>query len=183
MRLKRPSNRFIFAVTGIFGVFLIIFGEVFLYWQSRILSFSTDPYEGVQSTVLANFLPKRINIASAGIDLPIEEGKIVGGVWQISNTTATHLINSQVPGQNGNIVIYGHNLRNIFGKLVDVKKGDIIDHFTNDGKKYEYKVSDISKVEPTDIGVVAPTNYQILTIYTCTSFLDSQRLVVKALPL
>ena len=183
MRLKSPTKRFIFGLTGIIGILLIVFGEGFLYWERRVLSFSTNPYTQVSNSNEANLLPKRIYIKNAGIDLAIEEGKIIDGVWQISNTTATHLVNSEVPGRNGNIVIYGHNLRTIFGKLVNVKKGDVIDLFAANGKKYEYKVSDILKVDPSDIEVVTPTKYPILTIYTCTGFLDSKRLVVKALPL
>ena len=183
MGLKKHSKkRFIFKVTGIFGIILIILGGVFLYWERRVLSFSINPYVNINNVLISELLPKRIYIKSVGINLNIEEGKIVDGVRQISNTTATHLVNSEVPGRNGNIVIYGHNLWSIFGKLEGIQKGDIIDIFTVNGRKYEYKVSDILRVDPTDIVVVNPTNYPILTIYTCTGFLDSKRLVVKAIP-
>ena len=183
MRLKRPSKRFIFIVTGIVGILIVISGEFLLHWQRSVLSFSTNPYGKVSSSYDSQLLPNRISIENVGIDLDIEEGKIVGGIWQISGTTATHLNNSEVPGRSGNIVIYGHNLMSIFGKLVNIKKGDIVVISTRNGKGYQYKVTDILEVDPTDIGVVAPTNREELTVYTCTGFLDSKRLVVKALPI
>ena len=182
MRLKKPSKRFIFIATGIVGIILIVFGEGFLYWERRILSFSTNPYANINNVLISELQPKRIYIKNVDINLSIEEGKIVDGVWQISSTTATHLINSDVPGRTGNVVIYGHNLWNIFGKLENIQKGDVVDIFTVNGRKYEYKVSDILRVDPSDIEVVNPTNYSVLTIYTCTGFLDSKRLVVKAMP-
>ncbi len=181
MRLKRPSKRFIFTLTAVFGILLVIGGSGLLYWEKR-LSFPTDAYTNKQAVSSSQFTPKRIIIVSAGVDLPVEEGKIVGGIWQISNTNATHLAGSQVLGQSGNIVIYGHNKRSIFGNLGSVNVGDIVETFAENGKEFDYKIKSISTVSPSDIDVVLPTNYPILTIYTCTGFLDSERLVVKAIP-
>ncbi len=187
MRLKKATKKtrklFIFKITGILGIVLILFGIGYLYWEKRVLSFSTNPYANINNVLVSELLPKRIYIQSVSINLNIEEGRIINGVWQISDKTATHLYNSAVPGRSGNVVIYGHNLLSIFGKLASVKKGDVIDLFTFDGNKHEYIVNEILEVDPTDVSVIAPTNYQILTIYTCTGFLDSKRLVVKALPL
>ena len=182
MRLKRPSKRFIFIFTGILGVCLVLFGSGILYWEKR-LSFPTDLYVNKQSVGSAQFVPQRISIGSVGIDLPIEEGKIVTGIWQISDKNATYLVGSDVPGRNGNIIIYGHNKWDIFGKLSMIKEGSVVEISTKGGKEFRYRVSNISVVDPTDISVVAPTTYQVLTIYTCTGFLDSKRLVVKAVPL
>lgn len=182
MRLKRLSKRSIFIFTGIFGILLVVVGSGVLYWEKR-LSFPTDVYTNRQSSSSSQFFPARINIGSVGIDLSVEEGKIDSGIWQISDKNATYLIGSDVPGRSGNIIIYGHNKWEIFGKLGTVGEGNVVEIFTKGGKEFRYRVVSISVVDPTDIGVIAPTNYQVLTIYTCTGFLDSKRLVVKAVPL
>ena len=45
---------------------------------------------------------------------------------------------------------------------------------------YEYMVNEILIVNPDQIDVINPTQDETLTLYTCSGYFDTQRLVVKA---
>jgi sortase (surface protein transpeptidase) len=51
-----------------------------------------------------------------------------------------------------------------------------------EGKTAKYIVSETKRVLPNAVEEVLPTDHEVVTVYTCTGFLDSQRFVVKALP-
>lgn len=50
-------------------------------------------------------------------DVAIEPGQIVEGKWGISEAAATYLAHSARPSEGGNIIIYGHNRREILGNI------------------------------------------------------------------
>lgn len=182
--LSTPKNKKIFLFfSTMLGLLLIVIGESTLYYERRILSFTSNPYLSAKSVARPELLPKEIIIPDLKIDLPVEEGEIVDGIWQISAKNTTHLNTSSSPTQAGNIVIYGHNKRVIFGSLAFAKKGMKITIHMANGVKRDYMINDILQVDPSDVAVVAPTTNEVLTVYTCTGFLDSKRLVVKASPI
>lgn len=150
------------------------------YYQVRILSF-TKPIAAAQ-TVRVGELPAQITIPSIGIDLPIDLGEIKDGVWQISYDHPTFLSTSARPGTGGNVVIYGHNKKVIFGNLPYLSLGQKIIIKTVDGKIYTYVAYRKDFVGPDRVDLVSPTKAEELTIYTCWGLFDSQRVVVKAKP-
>jgi LPXTG-site transpeptidase (sortase) family protein len=147
------------------GIFIFLVGAS-NYYNDRILSFTKTPQEA--KVVLKEELPVEIDIPSIGISLPIDVGAIKDGVWQISYNHPTFLDTSAAPGSGGNTVIYGHNKNNIFGPI------------RSDGKTYYYKVIKTDTVNPDNLEYVMPKNEEVLTIYTCTGFLDSKRFMVIA---
>src|SRR4030042_3257897 len=181
---SRPKTRFnlkVFILFALSGITLISYGS-YLKYRSLILSFNKTPqvYE-IKKERLS--VPTFIKIEKAGIELPIESFQIVNGVWQVSDASASFLESSARPGEGGNIVIYGHNKRKIFGKLIGRKLiGEKIEIVTQDNNSQFYKIENIKIVEPSEISLVSPTDYEVLTIYTCTGLLDSKRLVIKAFP-
>ena len=60
--------------------------------------------------------------------------------------------------------------------------GDSIILKTESNQEYSYSVSEILTVIPDQTEVLAPTDHEVLTLYTCTGLLDQKRLIVKALP-
>lgn len=90
---------------------------------------------------------------------------------------------SSVPGKGGNIVIYAHNKKNLFGNLTTAEYGDVIYIRTSDGTIQQYQIRKKFIVSPDHIEVVEPTSYEVLTLFTCTGFADSQRLIIQAYPL
>ena len=83
--------------------------------------------------------PSRVIIPGLKMDLPIVEAKVVAGIWEISETTASHGIGSANPGENGNIVIFAHARDDLFGPLRNLKQNDIIYILTKD-RWYKYEV-------------------------------------------
>lgn len=128
-------------------------------------------------------LPIQITIPSLKVDIPVEPAEIKSGVWEISYKNATFLNSSSRPGGGGNVVIYGHNKKAIFGSLPFISIGEKIFIKTNDNTIYTYKVISKETVMPDRVDLIYPTDEEILTLFTCTGPFDSQRVVVKAKPL
>ena len=160
------------------GIFLIFVFASWRIYQARILSFTRAyPTQVRQKSKVA-----RVTISSLKIDLPVEEGKIDNGVWSISQKGASHLIFSKNPGEGGNIVVYGHNKKAIFGPILWVKKDEKITLIDKDDKEFNYRVVETKIVNPAQIEYVLPKNEEILTLYTCIGFADTKRFIVVAKP-
>lgn len=94
-------------------------------------------------------------------------------------------------GQNKNVVLGGHSelpdrQPSIFYTLQDVEMGAIIQVHTND-TIYNYVVTSLEWVDPSDLSSVLPTGHDQLTLITCdtNSYDDGtyeKRLIVRALP-
>jgi len=161
------------------GILLILVSIGYLRYQQSILSFKTVPMAVVQPDERRS-LPSMISVPSQQLTLPISEAKIVEGIWETSQTTVTHLDVSARPGEDGNIVLYGHNTRQIFGSLVTATPGEVVVVSASDGRQYTYEIETVKVVKPEEISAVLPTSYEKLTLYTCTGWLDSKRLIVEA---
>lgn len=172
----------IFLTLATTGMILIAFGSLSIFYRRTILSFKVSPIV-VVDVDLRKPQPTMIRFDNLDIQVPIMPAKIEDGIWQTSDTHATHLETSMRPGEGGNIVIYGHNKKDIFAPLKRVGRGQIINLENNKGSSYQYQVTDIQIVTPDQIEVVLPTDHEQLTVYTCTGWFDSLRLVIRALPL
>lgn len=122
-----------------------------------------------------------LDIPSAHIALPVYSATITGTTWQTTKRGVSYLSTSPLPGEKGNSVLYGHNWPNLLKPLHLVKPGDSI-FITRSGKTDRFIVRYITVVGPKEDSVYASSNGTKLTIYTCTGFLDSKRLVVTAFP-
>ena len=163
----------------IFGVLLFIVGGI-NYYEARILSFKNVPT--VSTATAHEDVPTEVIIPSLNLDIPVEPGQIKGGVWEVSTKGAVFLSTSAAPGVNGNTIIYGHNLKRIFGSLPFVSVGQRVIVKTKSGKIYNYIVDKKYFVNPDRTDLVSPTTEPVLTLYTCWGFLDSQRAVITAKP-
>ena len=162
----------------IVGFFLIALFSGWRVYNARILSFKTDNVSASSESQSSN--PVSINIPSIGLTLPVEESTIIDGVWQISYQGASHLDKSADPGEGGNMVIYGHNKKSLFGPIRRLKEGDLIEIKNEEGVLYSYRVVKTVITTPDDIEYVLPKSEEILTLYTCTGLLDSKRHIVLA---
>lgn len=160
------------------GLLLIAIFTGWRFYNARILSFKTDNISVSPETQSSN--PVSINVAAIGLNLSIEESRIVNGVWEISYRGASHLDKSADPGEAGNIVIYGHNKNSLFGPIRWLKEGDLIEIKSEEGTLYNYRVAKIVITTPDDIEYVLSKSEEILTLYTCTGFADSKRFIVVA---
>ncbi len=144
----------------------------------EIKSATIDPpkIENLQAKPQEN----RLIIPSIYLYTKITEGPdmsaLDNGAWRRPGTST--------PKLGGNTVLAGHRFtyqgKSIFYNLDQVKIGDNIG-LTYDGETYEYKVREVSVVEPTNLNIEAPTDDNILTLYTCTPLWSTdKRLVIVA---
>lgn len=114
------------------------------------------------------------------VSTTVDPGQIIDGEWSIAENAATFWTEGGYPGIGGNIVLYGHNTRTIFSRLRSTRVGQEIVITSADGSQHGYRVTEIHQVTPDRVDFLQPTQTEMLTVYTCTGFLDSQRFVVRA---
>ncbi|MCL4339046.1 sortase [Patescibacteria group bacterium] len=152
--------------------------------NGEVSSFSQEPVKVDKSllsvqTKKSQYTPLRIVIPSVDIDLAVKEAKVVNGYWEVFPSGAGWGEGSGYPGEKGNQVIFAHARQGMFLPLKNVKDGEDVYVFTSD-KWYQYKIDNIQEVLPSQTEVIAPTKDEVLTLYTCTGFADSKRLIVTA---
>jgi len=120
----------------------------------------------------------RIEIPRLRLSVVVVEG--------IGKTTlrraAGHIPGTALPGQPGNVGISGHR-DTFFRPLKDLKIKDEIQFSTLNGD-FRYVVQSLTVVDPNNVGVLAPSAENLLTLVTCYPFFylgaAPKRFVVKA---
>lgn len=147
-----------------------------------------DPYPNLPDRVV------RIASPDARIDAPVYEVYIVNNKWQVAEYAVGHNYNSKNPGQGGNVVLSGYSnyKGEVFRYLEDLKAGDEVDVWTQEGKEYKYKVQHIEKLPEAGVSyaqrlrnaeVMNPTPSEQLTLITSWPYTTgAYRLVVVAAP-
>lgn len=117
------------------------------------------------------------------VDTPIVDGIVEGNNWTLSEKEAVYITQSARPGEKGNVIIYGHNTRNVLGNIRALKGREIITLTMSDGSTRNYQVKEMKEIKPEVISDIQPTDYEVLTLYTCSGFADKNRFVVRAIPI
>ncbi|MCZ2127695.1 MAG: class D sortase [Anaerolineales bacterium] len=120
----------------------------------------------------------RIQIPAINVDAPI----VQGDGWEQLKKGVGQYINSAAPGQDGNLVLSGHNdvYGEIFRYLDRLAPGDQVTIFTQQ-RQYTYIVDHTVLVEPTAVEVMAATSSPTATLISCYPYLvNDQRIVVFA---
>lgn len=152
--------------------------QIYLHEAPTRLAFNNYTY--AKSSDVKGMAPTRVTISSVGIDLPIYKATIDNNIWPTTDLGASYLTSSPLPGTLGNSIIYAHNWRSLFGKLVNAKVGDkVVITYPNNTKK-TFVIEYTSIVTPNDSTILAPSKDERITLYTCTGFLDSHRFVAVA---
>jgi sortase A len=93
-----------------------------------------------------------------------------------------HIPGTALPGEGGNVGLSAHR-DTFFRPLKDLKVKDEIEFSTLKGD-YRYEVESLRVVEPSDVGVLAPSTENRLTLVTCYPFFyigaAPKRFVVRA---
>jgi sortase A len=121
----------------------------------------------------------QIDIPAIGVlSWPIVQGD---GWEQLKKGVAQHL-GSANPGENGNVVLSGHNdvFGEVFRNLDKLQPGDQIILYTMQ-QQYIYLVTETLIVEPTQVEVMNPTIDPTVTLISCYPYMrDNKRIVVFA---
>lgn len=116
--------------------------------------------------------PRHITIASVGISLPVADGHYDAstGQWTLSDDKAFYgTPTSPANSESGNTFVYGHNSRNIFGSLPQMKPGDKAVITTDTGYEFTYTFESSENVKPTDTIVLGyDGDTPRLTLQTCS---------------
>ena len=123
--------------------------------------------------------PSRILIPELSIDLEVLASEIRGGYWLVHENSAGWGVGSGLPGDIGNQVIFAHARDGLFLPLKDIEVDMAIYVFTKDSW-YRYKVSNIGEAYPHQTEVIKPSDDERLTLYTCSGYKDTKRLIVTA---
>ena len=93
-----------------------------------------------------------------------------------------HIPGTALPGEPGNVCLTGHR-DTFFRRLKDLKIKDEIQLSTLAGN-FNYEVESLKVVEPDNVGVLAPSGHNVLTLVTCYPFYfvgpAPQRWIVRA---
>lgn len=197
LRDKKKKARFWFLVCGVVfivvGLFLsnspkeasVTSNTIIINNNAEVVSFSQEPVT-VDKSLLTQpknsknkVSPVRILVPSVGIDVPVRQAKVVKGYWEVFSDSAGFGLGSAYPEDTGNQVIFAHAREGLFLPLKKVKTGEKVLVLTAD-KWYSYEIKNIQEVLPSQTEVIAPTTEAVLTLYTCTGFSDSKRLIVTA---
>ncbi len=175
---SRQKTGLTFIFVGLFCFAIVVAISFYQQYRQKILSFDTAP-QLVEND--SEFLyPAWISVARLKIELPVSPATIKAGIWEISPTGASYLVGSGIPGEKGNVVIYGHNKKYLFGPILSLKKGDQIRIKNTKSDEYEYLVEEIKTVTPQEVEILLPGNGASLTLYTCSGLFDSKRFVALA---
>jgi sortase A len=79
-----------------------------------------------------------------------------------------HIPGTALPGQPGNVGLAGHR-DTLFRPLKDLRIRDEIQFSTLNGD-FRYIVESLVVVDPNDVGVLAPSSENMLTLVTCYPF-------------
>jgi len=168
-------------ILGLAGILFIAISLTYHIEQTINLTFYHQQLPPVQNTRTPR--PVEIQIDRVNIDLPIIETVISQNTWQIADNGISHLAISSRPGENGTIIIYGHNTADRFGPLLWLPIGEKVTLVTTDNKKYDYKIQKTVTVDPSDTKILTSQKGNTLILYTCTGFADLKRYVMIAKPL
>ncbi len=162
------------------GAALLVYSGLNYYHYDRSIR-PAVALEAVATPEPGPSAPVRLTIAGI-LDEPLEPGSYGNGRWSVSDTAGTYLVQSAKPGEPGNVIIYGHNKAEIFGPLPKVTGRERVTLRLESGSERRYRIVSHETVGRDRTDLLAPTDTETLTIYTCTGWLDQDRFVVKAVP-
>ncbi|MGN7415905.1 class D sortase [Paenibacillus sp. SAF-068] len=123
-----------------------------------------------------------LSIDKIDVRLPILEGATENNM----KVAATHLVETAKIGNKGNAAIAAHRAHKkgrLFNRLGELQIGDLMEVTLADRTMIQYKVDQISVVEPNDLSVLEdPGLGQVLTLITCDPLVNpTHRLIVRAI--
>ena len=155
---------------GVIALIIVLFG----FFNEVVIAPFIQPSRTTAATPLIIGNETVAPSANPEIIIPKINVQIPVDYTQTNNTEATiqsalengvvHYPSTALPGQNGNVAIFGHSSNNIFNRgnykfafvlLNSLVPGDTF-YLTKDSKVYVYKIFSKQVVEPSQVGVLGP---------------------------
>ncbi|HSX53036.1 MAG TPA: sortase [Patescibacteria group bacterium] len=182
LKARQHLKSLVFGLSmGAVVVLILLFG----FFNERFIAPFISPSRHVSSTPIivdpgtAVSPNPEVVIPKINVEIPVvyDEPSIADNAVETAlERGVVHYATTPYPGQEGNVVIFGHSSNNILnpGKykfaFVLLSRMDVGDTFylTKDGKQYVYQVYKKNIVKPTDVGVMGPTDKpDTATLITC----------------
>ncbi len=123
--------------------------------------------------------PTSIYIPKINKQHVIQAAIVKDNAWQLFDTSVAWLSTSAVPGE-GNVILYAHNWKNLWGDLHKLVPGDAIELHQGE-RSHLYTVIESKTVSKHDVEAIFSEDNR-LTLYTCEGAFDQKRRVVYAIP-
>jgi LPXTG-site transpeptidase (sortase) family protein len=115
--------------------------------------------------------PNRILIPSLAIDLPVvpQSYSQATKTWPVANNVANYATNTALANNiKAETLIYGHDTRNVFGPLNNLKPNDTVFVYTSNGHVFKYSYVSSQDVTPTKLSIFddmakAPAGLKLIT--------------------
>jgi sortase A len=180
------------VAAGIFVLTLLLFKAPIIISQlGYSLGKKNSPAAAVTTSGAPVSADNTIDIPKINVHAPVvyEPSVDETAIENALQNGVVHYGNTALPGQNGNVAIFGHssndwwepgNYKFVFVLLDKLAPGDTVTVNYN-AKAYVYQVTGSTIVDPTDVGVLNPTATPTLSLITCSPPGTSlRRLVVTA---
>jgi LPXTG-site transpeptidase (sortase) family protein len=177
--MKKEKLRFY----GFVGLFFIMAGllmssqHLVQYWQRAnaqpVFVSTAKPPETKPKQATLSGQPSRVEIPAVGISIEVVPGYYnkSSQTWTLSLNKAHYATITPEPNDSdGNTFIYGHNRKDVFSKLLNIKKGDEAIVTTSNGHKFYYSMKSRHDTSPTDGSLFDYQGPPILTLQTCSGF-------------
>jgi sortase A len=205
-KVRFRFKRHILPPLGGLLVFVLVFGFFNAQWISGQIAYLLNEHSHHTASTIVTIskskpapaitisknAPYRIDIPKISVHAPVIYSQHVvdeASFLQALHNGVVHYPNTALPGQPGNIVIFGHssglwwapgNYKFVFTLLDKLTKNDQISLDYN-GIRYVYRVTGKRVVLPTDLSVLDTSTGYNLTLLTCTPVgTDYKRLAVEA---
>lgn len=196
----RFRNHFVPPLAGLFVVILIfgvlnadlVSGKIAYYMFSRPGSVTSLDSHLAGATTIDKNAPPKVMINKISVNAPIifDQKTVDQAAFQKAlKNGVVHYPDTALPGQPGNVVIFGHSsgqwwaqgdYKFVFTLLDKLKLEDRI-FIDYQGTRYIYRVKSTTVVRPTDLSVLNQGSGNTLTLITCSPVgSNSKRLIIHA---
>lgn len=131
--------------------------------------------------------PVQLEISSLNVQSVITEAQfnVNKNTWDVSDSNLNYI--KEIPGEKSvdllftkNIIIYGHNTKNLLGNLKNSKDDTVVKIYTSDGYEISYIYYQRIITKPSDISIFHQEFKEPnLSIITCDGPFDSNRLIAN----
>lgn len=164
---------------------LIVFGAIYYLTASASVSgldlkqVSIQQVSQTDPSVVSG-KPVGLTLKSVDVDIEVIDGTydVKTGEWSLSDDKAHYaLMTPEANNTAGNTFIYGHNKKEVFSSLKNLKVGDEAVVKTDDGKEFYYRLTSSKEVPPSDVSLFEYRGSPILTIQTCSGTWYEKRML------
>lgn len=140
--------------------------------QGNQVSASAQNYAGTPISLYVPAINLSLQVAAGAYDIPSQ-------TWSLSKDKAHYALNT-LPANNksGQTLIYGHNTPSVFGKISQLKSGNIIEVKTDNNLLFTYSYTDSRVVQPNDVSIFNYEGAPRLSLLSCTGQWYEQRLIM-----